>query len=71
MEKDPPILRVLRILMLISVLLTGSPFLLFANKIYPMILGMPFFLFWSVLPAILLTILCAIYAVIANKANPD
>ena len=71
MDKNKRTLRLLLVLMLISVLLTGSPILLLANRIEPMVLGMPFFLFWSILPAFLLTILCIIYSVIADKAEKN
>lgn len=64
-------LRILLWLMLICVLLTGSPILLFANEIEPRIFGMPFFVFWSMLPSFLITILCIIYSNIANKLEEE
>ena len=64
-------LRILLWLMRICVLLTGSPILLFANEIEPRIFGMPFFVFWSMLPSFLITILCIIYSNIANKLEEE
>lgn len=55
--------------MIASILLTASPILLLANYIEPRVFGMPFFLFWSMVPSFILTVLCIIYSAIANKLD--
>jgi len=67
----PTSAKVAAVLMFVSIALTATPIIIFANRVEPTVFGMPFFLAWSIAGPFLAFVFAAIYTRIMNTSDAD
>ncbi|MGO1972077.1 MAG: hypothetical protein ACTH2Q_03880 [Propionibacteriaceae bacterium] len=71
MRRIPRSAKVVAVLMFASIALTATPVVILANRVYPTILEMPFFLVWTIAGPFLAFVFSAIYMRIMNRSDED
>jgi peptidoglycan/LPS O-acetylase OafA/YrhL len=69
MRQMPRTAKIAAALMFISIAMTATPIVILANRVYPTIFEMPFFLVWTIAGPALAFVFSAIYTRIMNRSD--
>lgn len=71
MRRIPRSAKIAAALMFASIALTATPVVILANRVYPTILEMPFFLAWTIAGPALAFVFSTIYTHIMNRSEEN